>query len=77
MRGIMMAGIALLVAGAIGLASLFASGGMTAPGSADAPSALWSIVVGLALAAGGALFGIGMNSWRQGSPRTIQRPPGC
>lgn len=83
MRNMMMAGAALLVVGAIALVALLVSipeveQTATAGGQVDGrqgPPVGWSILIGLTLAAGGALFGIGMNRWRQGSPRTIQRPP--
>lgn len=84
MRALVAIGVVLIVAGAIGLFSLlFAIPTPELAGTPDqvvaraqaGPSVGWSVLAGLTLALGGACLGIGMNAWKQGSPRTIQRPP--
>jgi hypothetical protein len=74
-RAMVLAGAALVVAGAVMLAMLLSHA--TTPVSpvaapvpdlssqSDAPSRLWPVLIGLTLAAGAGLIGIGMNRWRQ------------
>lgn len=81
-RGLIVVGTALVVAGASVLWwLLFAipspefagTPGQVMTAAADPPSRLWPLVAGLALAAGAACIGVGMNRWYQYRPRTIQR----
>jgi hypothetical protein len=73
-RSLIITGAVLVVGGVIMLVLLLVSGttpaapyGAPIPVPAvdpDPPSRVWSIVVGLTLAAGAGLIGIGMNRWR-------------
>src|SRR5690606_15787820 len=81
-RGLIAAGSALVIIGAgtlfwllvaIPRPDLAATAG--AGSGQGVPSLGWSLLAGLALAAGVACLGIGVNRWYQYRPRTIQRPP--
>jgi hypothetical protein len=73
-RPLVLTGAIIVVAGVIMLAMLL--GQATIPVApvtgpppdtavqADAPSRLWSVVIGLTLALGAGLIGLGMNRWR-------------
>ena len=72
-RAMVLAGAALVVAGAVMLAMLLSHAAtpvspIAAPDlslQSAAPSRLWPILIGLTLAGGAGLIGIGMNRWRQ------------
>lgn len=73
-RNLIVGGAALVGIGAILLIMLFASGSTPdVPGAAtagasffsiDPPSRLWAILIGLTMAVGAGMIGIGMNRWK-------------
>lgn len=73
MRGLVALGIGLIVVGGATLLWLLvaiprpdlAATPAEVAAVADPPSLVWSLLAGLALAAGGACVGIGMNRWYQ------------
>ncbi len=73
-RNLVFSGAALVGLGAVLLIMLFVSGSTAdAPGvppadssffSVDPPSRLWAILIGLTMAVGAGMIGIGMNRWK-------------
>jgi hypothetical protein len=75
-RPLVLGGAALVIIGAVMLVLLFtqgttpvapATGPVVDPSlqTTNPPSRLWAIVIGLVVAAGAGMIGIGMNRWRR------------